>query len=243
MAEPPVDDVSARDAGASRVALLKALRTARQAQTVQELAAALGLHPNSVRFHLSRLAAHGLVTETQAPPAGRGRPRLVYAATEPAPAVPTSASGPHGHQLLATALSAHLAHTVPHPEQIAVDAGTQQGRALVARDPAAPPATAEEGRALLTTLMRDQGFGPEWDPDGERLWLRTCPFRPEADVEPNVVCNVHLGLMRGALDAAGAPLEVTSLDAAPAPHPCLAMVRAVSERIGRSRPGGTAGRR
>lgn len=222
MATPQAGDVGAEDTSASRTALLVTLRGASEPMTVQELAATLGLHANSVRFHLARLGRYGLVRERQASPTGRGRPRLVYTAVDPA-ATPTP---PGGHQLLATALSEHLVHAFPHPDQVALDAGAEQGRKMADRDSATAPASVDEGKELVTALMRDNGFDPEWDPDGRRLWLRTCPFRPVSDDLPDVACRVHLGLMRGALGAAGAPLEVTSLDPAPAPHPCLAVFQA-----------------
>ena len=37
-----------------------------------------------------------------------------------------------------------------------------------------------------------------------------------------MICGVHLGLMRGALEALGAPLEATRLEPFVAPHLCLA---------------------
>jgi predicted ArsR family transcriptional regulator len=91
----------------------------------------------------------------------------------------------------------------------------------------AQPATEEEGKAAVTALMQDVGFDPLWDADGQRLWLRTCPFRPVSDHQPAVACSVHLGMMRGTLDARRAPLQVVSLDAAAAPHPCLAVFKAM----------------
>jgi predicted ArsR family transcriptional regulator len=205
------------DTSATRAALLAALRSSPEPMTVQELAVALGLHKNSVRFHLGRLARSGLVHEEQASPTGPGRPRLVYSLVDPSTAV-----RPGGHQLLAEALTEHLAHVTAHPDEVAIEAGEKQGRRMTDRDPTSRPATEEEGKEIVTALMRDYGFDPAWDPDGQRLWLRTCPFRPLSDHQPAVACSVHLGLMRGALDAAAAPLEVVSLDAAPAPHPCLA---------------------
>src|SRR4051794_28809500 len=45
---------------------------------VAELTAHFGLNHNAIRQHLARLVAAQLVTETTAPPAGRGRPRLQY---------------------------------------------------------------------------------------------------------------------------------------------------------------------
>lgn len=207
------------DTSASRAALVEALRRGGRAMTVQELADAVGLHTNSVRFHLARLIQAGAVREERSAPTGPGRPRLVYS-------IATGAGGGEdGYQLLAEALSEHLAQVLPDPDEVAIRAGEQRARRMMHGGAARQPATEAEGRELVTALMREYGFDPEWDPDGERLWLRNCPLRPLSDREPSVTCSVHLGLLRGTLDAAATPLEVTSLDPAPAPQPCLARFR------------------
>jgi len=204
--------------GATRVAILQSLRESESPMTVQQLANHLTLHPNSVRFHLVRLVSADLVGEDQAAPSGRGRPRLLYSAvTTPSPRHGT------GSELLAEALARHLAHAVPDPRHVAEEAGKERGRRLVLRDGRYGPVSEEEAKAEITSVMRSNGFDPQWDPDRRRLWLRTCPFRPLADQQPAVVCSVHLGLLRGVLDSLDAPVEAVSLDAFPAPHPCLAV--------------------
>ena len=68
--------------GASRAAILDALRRADGPLTVQELADSLSLHGNTVRFHLARLAKDGRVREERVGPSGPGRPKLAYTAVE-----------------------------------------------------------------------------------------------------------------------------------------------------------------
>src|SRR5574337_698394 len=63
---------------ATRSRLLARLRAADEPQSVQRLAAALGLHPNSVRDQLQPLLAVGLVERRRARPDGRGRPGYRY---------------------------------------------------------------------------------------------------------------------------------------------------------------------
>lgn len=203
--------------GVTRSAIVQVLRQATGPMTVQQLADKLGLHHSSVRFHLVRLVHAGLVSESQANHPGPGRPRLVYSE-----AIARSANAASGQDLLAGALADHLAHVSPSPEDFAIAAGVERGR-QIASQPAHPgPASEDKAKAEIIAIMRDTGFEPEWDADGRRLWLRTCPFRPLADAQPAVACSVHLGLMRGALDALDAPIEAASLDAFPAPHPCVA---------------------
>ncbi|WP_267594662.1 helix-turn-helix domain-containing protein [Carbonactinospora thermoautotrophica] len=45
------------------MAVLDALRRANEPMTVQQIAEELGLHPNTVRFHLGRLVQADLVRE------------------------------------------------------------------------------------------------------------------------------------------------------------------------------------
>jgi len=52
--------------------------------------------------------------------------------------------------------------------------------------------------------------------------LRHCPFLELAETSAQVVCPVHLGLMQGAMDAWGAPVDVDRLDAFVEPDLCLA---------------------
>src|SRR5450759_1704909 len=67
-------------AGLTRSRLLAVLRDSGGPMEIRELAAAVSLHPNSVREQLARLADAGLVATEAAPPSGRGRPRLRYMA-------------------------------------------------------------------------------------------------------------------------------------------------------------------
>ena len=61
-------------------------------------------------------------------------------------------------------------------------------------------------------LLDDLGFGPETVPDEPSdVRLTRCPLLEAAHRHPDVVCGVHLGIVRGALarhgaDPAGAEL-------------------------------------
>ncbi|MGH3445378.1 MAG: helix-turn-helix domain-containing protein, partial [Nocardioidaceae bacterium] len=79
---PAVDDpwVDVADhrgprAGASRLRILQALRQAPDGLGVQELAAQVGLHANTIRFHLEWLVSDGVVQRRVEERNGPGRPR------------------------------------------------------------------------------------------------------------------------------------------------------------------------
>lgn len=62
----------------SRVRILRTLRATERGVDVAELAAAVGLHSNTVRSHLAVLAAAGLVSRSLDRSGARGRPRTIY---------------------------------------------------------------------------------------------------------------------------------------------------------------------
>ncbi|KWX04696.1 hypothetical protein TH66_05665 [Carbonactinospora thermoautotrophica] len=203
-------------ASVTRMAVLDALRRANEPMTVQQIAEELGLHPNTIRFHLGRLAQADLVREDQADPTGPGRPRMVYTA---APAT-KGAEQETAYRLLAEILASYLAETSPSPAAVATAAGQEWGRYLVERPAPFAKMTREEAIDRVLAMLAQLGFEPELD--GGRLLLRACPFRAVADRRPDVTCSVHLGLMRGALAEMGAPVEIVNLQPFSAPHPCVA---------------------
>jgi predicted ArsR family transcriptional regulator len=220
----------------TRTAVLDAVRRSERPVTVQEIAGELNLHTNSVRFHLSRLLQTGLLREGQADPDGPGRPRMVYSAATPparsAPPAPAPAGAPpegRGYQFLAEMLAGHLAATSPDPQAAGSAVGEAWGRYLADRPVPFSRTTAEESIEQITAILDRAGFSPVRGEEPYRLDLRTCPFRTVADRQPDVVCAVHLGLMRGVLDEMNAPVEVTGLDQFHAPYPCVARLHATDQ--------------
>ena len=94
--------------------------------------------------------------------------------------------------------------------------------------------------SLLDTL----GFAPELDddrphahPEGgpSQIRLRNCPFLELASSKPQIACSIHLGLMRGALDAWGSPVTVDRLDPFAEPDLCVAHLTREGARCGTGR--------
>lgn len=221
--------------GVTRVAVLDTLTAAKAPMTVQQIAERVGLHTNTVRFHLAQLMRSGLVHEDQADPSGPGRPRNVYSR-----APETGGEPEKGYQLLAEILAGHLAATSPAPAAAAVAAGLEWGRHLTERPAPFAHVTSEQATEQIMTFLNRLGFAPELEDEGHRILLRSCPFRTVADHRPDVACSVHLGLMRGALAEMGAPIEVTDLTPFRAPRPCIAVLRErdTGEESDRSSAGG-----
>ena len=200
-------------AGLTRSRLLAVLRGSGGPLGVRELAAAVGLHQNSVREQLARLADAGLVSTEAAPATGRGRPRLRYLAR-------AEADEQEPYRALARVLAEELDRTAD-PATLAVEAGEHWGRALIG----SARVVRDEDAAVrrLVELLADAGFEPEGPAlPGGPIRLRRCPFEPLARDHRSVVCGVHLGLMRGALRQMGAPLDAAALEPYVEPDLCLA---------------------
>jgi predicted ArsR family transcriptional regulator len=113
-------------------------------------------------------------------------------------------------------LAAHIGQTSEQPSADAIEAGRVWGRELVrqanlskgqASTAVAPSAVAT--RRTVVTVLEGLGFAPTADARVCVVKLHRCPLLEAAHRNPQVVCSVHLGLVRGALDELGADPERT----------------------------------
>jgi predicted ArsR family transcriptional regulator len=84
--------------------------------------------------------------------------------------------------------------------------------------------TAATATRHLVDALDSFGFAPEAKTAGgkRQILLRHCPFRESASKHPEVVCAVHLGLMRGMLAELDAPIDADQLDPFVEPNLCIA---------------------
>lgn len=206
--------------GRSRADVLDMLRAADGPLGVREVAQRTGLHPNTARFHLEALTEAGLAVRETEDRETPGRPRIGYRAAAGGPA------GRRRYRLLAEMLTGLIVGTMPAPGEAAEDAGREWGAYLTEQPPPYQKLSAEEAIGKLTALMEEVGFSPQaeaGDGDGQyRLRLRQCPFREVAERHQDVICSLHMGLMRGALDQMRAPLTADRLDPFVEPSLCIA---------------------
>jgi predicted ArsR family transcriptional regulator len=221
-------DRNAALADPSRRALLGELRRAGRAMDVRELATIVGLHPNSAREQLTRLADAGLVRVTLAPAAGRGRPGHRYAAA------PTETSEPY--RVLVSVLAEQL-RDLPDAAGRSAAAGERWGREAAAT---LPPTSPEGAVDAVIELLAEAGFAPESRPRSlvpgqaampeapatTELRLRACPFLPLDPSNLDVICGVHLGFLRGALRELHAPVDAASIHPFTTPDACSARLEA-----------------
>ncbi|MDP9612538.1 MULTISPECIES: helix-turn-helix transcriptional regulator [Streptomyces] len=218
MREQTLHDPASPPVGESRAHVLDVLRAAPEAVGVREIAEQTGLHANTARFHLDTLVREGLAERSTEGRGRPGRPRAIYrAAPSRVPA------GRRSYQLLAQMLTGLLTEALPHPSQAAVGAGEAWGRYLADTPSPVQRIDTDEAVRRLTHVLTDVGFAPGLAQDRAApvIPLRHCPFREVAEEHREVVCSLHLGLMRGALKEVRAPLGVDRLEPFVEPSLCL----------------------
>lgn len=213
-----------------RVAMLRALQERDEPMDVAALATVVDLHVNTVREHLDRLVASGLVTSAPEVRTTRGRPRLLYSAVERVAAEVDAWT----RDRLLRLLVAGYGVAVDSPADAAQEAGRGWGRSLVRRDDEAAggeaaDSEAADGTAVDTNLqvatlvlcLDDLGFAPELDGERLEITMRRCPFRDVSRDRPEVVCGVHLGIVQGVLAERGGPVTVHEIENRLTSAPCV----------------------
>ena len=168
--------------------------------TAEDVALRFGQHINTVRLHLEYLAENGLALRERAPSAGRGRPRWHYRAN-PERLEPDQRVREYG--ALAGALAAHIVRTSRVPSDDAYAAGLEWGR-QEASERHLHDATDTEARRTVFSILAELGFAPIANERKTTMHLTNCPLLDVARKYPDVVCQVHRGLIGGLLESMGA---------------------------------------
>jgi predicted ArsR family transcriptional regulator len=203
--------------------------------TAAELGNVLGLHSTTVRFHLDQLVAAGLIGAHFVRRGGAGRPAKRYFVVEAEEAAPQpAAEGPY--QVLATLLAGAL-DPADESRLTPEEAGAQWVRERLGADrpggPSAPSTARTTGEwvakvGAVVDLLQEWGYTPDLEVSGRRgdvtLTLQDCPFLDLARARPEVVCGVHRGLLKGALEAAGEEAAGVSLRPFTGPTTCHAVL-------------------
>jgi len=187
--------------GARRAALLAHLRERGGAMSTDEIAAEIGLHPNTVRAHLDVLSREGKVERVTEHRTSRGRPRELFSVTgAPEPE--------ESYAQLAALLASQLESLDVEPRAQAIEAGKRWAATELTADSANGSATAEDE---VLGVLRRNGFEPQLAADGATILLHRCPFGAVASSHTDVVCGAHLGLIQGTLDrvAPGSRAQLT----------------------------------
>lgn len=236
----------------SRLRILRVLRDSDTALDTRQIAEFVGLHPTTVRTHLELLSEVGLVTAQPEVRTEPGRPRILYepapAAVAPdtyrvlaqilanqlASDTPNSveqalrAGQEWGAQLVASSNSkpnsnsgsgnSNPGHSGSNPDASG-NANAQSGSD--ANSNSKPPS--DQSLDAIIRVFARLGFACEYDSgNGDHVTLRDCPYRDIARGNPSVICAVHLGVLRGALEALLSPVTVDHVEPFVDDETCLA---------------------
>jgi DeoR family transcriptional regulator, suf operon transcriptional repressor len=178
----------------TRDIVLRVLLT-RQHCTLNELAEVVGISPISMRHHIARLEADGLLTAVEERH-GVGRPRMVYTLTE---------SGlerfPTRYVRLTLRLLEQLKETMPAP--MVNNLFTQMAKEM-ADDLAAQSdlqdLPIEERLIKMQRFLESEGFTINWERQGNQYLIRevNCPYFHVGQSHPEV-CAVDQTLISAAL--------------------------------------------
>lgn len=175
--------------------VLRTLLT-RQRCTINELADAVGINPISVRHHVTKLEADGLVTSEEERH-GVGRPRRLYFLTEKG-----MEKFPTRYLRLTVRLLEQLKETLPGPmvdklfAQVADDLVADYTAELDLDG-----VSIEDRLEIVKDLLRVEGFTMEWErhDDGYHIREVNCPYYHVGQNHPEV-CAVDQTLISSMLN-------------------------------------------
>ena len=182
----------------TRYAIYLELARAELPRSTAEIAETLGLHPNTVRPHLERMREVGLV-EVEVDSRGEvGRPQHLYSLVSDAPSLGLE---PPSYPLLAGLLANVAAAYAPDADDVA-DVGRDHGRHVAAERLEAGPRGCV---AAVSAELAETGFDPVHHEDGSTTTIAfsQCPFRSLAEAFPELVCQLHRGMIEGMVDVLG----------------------------------------
>jgi DeoR family transcriptional regulator, suf operon transcriptional repressor len=177
----------------TREQVLKTLLTHEQC-TINELAKSVGINPISVRHHINKLEAAGLVFSNEVRH-GVGRPRRIYFLTEKG-----REQFPTRYIQLAIRLLEQLKETMPPTmlnkifSEMAREMASDYEIHLQGR-------TIEERLDIVKELLTKEGFTVEWEKDGNQYKIRevNCPYYQVGMNHPEV-CALDETLISTMLD-------------------------------------------
>lgn len=194
--------------------------------TVSSLALRTGQHENTIREHLDALVDVNLAVKYHVDEHVRGRPAWSYRTLDQ--------SGIGEYAGLASALAGAIVRGSANPTHEAMEAGIAWAPELIRNskvisDPHLNRANKKNAVAMrrkVVSLLEKLGFAPKPNADVIRIKLTRCPLLEAARQHPNVICNVHLGIVRGALKEFGAgPKSVDKVTLEPFSEPGVCLLR------------------
>jgi predicted ArsR family transcriptional regulator len=174
---------------------------ARERCTINELAEVVDINPISVRHHINRLEAEGMVSSEEERH-GVGRPRRLYYLTE------------HGREQFPTRYVRLTLRLLEQLKETMPSSMVDRLFAQMAEDMAAGYTnevvhlSVEDRLDLVQQLLTDEGFTVEWERQGDFYHIResNCPYLHVGQNHPEV-CTVDQTLISTLLDIPASKIQ------------------------------------
>lgn len=243
--------------GGRRTHVIQLLRDNKEPLSVADVAAKVGIHINTARFHLESLVDAGLADRAAQSRTTPGRPKVLYVGTLPN----QTHERAQAYRLLADALTTAVARNIPNATKVMYDLGLTWGRYLTDTPSDDMDLTEDEIMAQLLAKLDALWFAPELAPldraarsentmvalctDGrvlvgdlpdptlgalsthEVIIMHNCPFKSAANRSPEVVCALHAGLINGTLAELGSNRRALEITPMVGEHHCAAPISEV----------------
>ena len=206
----------------TRYAIYLEIARSASPKSTGDIAESLALHANTVRPHLERMREVGLLEVEVDGRGSVGRPQHRYFL---APDAPSLGLEPPAFPTLAGMLAEVAAQALPDPEDTA-EVGRSQGRRAARGRSTRSRAERTDAGACVSALLDELtklGFDPAADVDGDGLTtiaFTHCPYRELAEVYPQLVCNLHRGIVEGFLETGPDVIRVADFRTLADRDPC-----------------------
>jgi predicted ArsR family transcriptional regulator len=213
--------------GGRRTHIIRLLRDTKEPLTVAQVAQQVNLPPNVTRYHLESLVDAGLATREVQNRATPGRPKVAYLGTLP----DQTHEREQGYRLLAEILAMTVARANADAGEWMYHVGQDWGRYLT--DPSAEgPIDETQIMKRLMEKLDALWFAPELSKDDPpRVVLHNCPFADSTQRYPQVVCQLHAGLINGSLAEMKSGYRLTRLNRQNGCHKCEGELSKTTRRM------------
>jgi len=189
--------------------VMELLREATEPLSVETVAQQVGVHVNTARFHLEALVGSGLAKRESEVRSQPGRRRVLYSGAETSHV----AEPLHGYRLLSTILTAAIVAHYPDASAQMYQVGVEWGRYLTNRPAPFEVVNEADIQSRILDKLESLGFVPEYSPEPEpQLRVKHCPFMDSARNAPDVVCQLHCGIINGSLEVLGCTRRIESME-------------------------------
>lgn len=203
----------------TRNRIFRYIEDAKRPVYVDELTDLLQVNHNAVRQHLSVLKDARLVTEQLENRSTPGRPRLQYT-LNPKVLGTWGTEGPY--QSIAV-LMAEIIKSNRSAEEIGRDAGKRRVQGI--------KGPKHNIVGILNDSLATEGFQPRTiqSDNGWDFVLENCPYVEAALVDPDTICQIHLGLLEGLLEGLNPDVELSLTARDPRRAGCRVRLRSTKD--------------